>query len=127
MAPFPGRDNSSTCLRLTNVSVRGVDNHVMAVIVIYVLENTEIKDSYDSNLDELDLLVTPLFDVNEVKFFDPGGDSEGDILYLESFLRDDTTPNLHPEDCLDFEASRARGFVHRPLELLSLAYGNLIS
>nr|GEZ79564.1 reverse transcriptase domain-containing protein [Tanacetum cinerariifolium] len=28
---------------------------------------------------------------------------------------------------LDLEASRARGFVHRPLELQSLAYGNLIS
>nr|GEX45707.1 reverse transcriptase domain-containing protein [Tanacetum cinerariifolium] len=27
----------------------------------------------------------------------------------------------------DLEASRARGFVHRPLELQSLAYGNLIS
>nr|GEV16406.1 hypothetical protein [Tanacetum cinerariifolium] len=30
-------------------------------------------------------------------------------------------------DCLDFEDSRARGFVHHPLELLSLAYGNAIS
>nr|GEW21265.1 hypothetical protein [Tanacetum cinerariifolium]GEY33474.1 hypothetical protein [Tanacetum cinerariifolium] len=29
-------------------------------------------------------------------------------------------------DCSDFEDSRARGFVHRPLELLSLAYGNSI-
>nr|GFB06715.1 hypothetical protein [Tanacetum cinerariifolium] len=27
----------------------------------------------------------------------------------------------------DLKASRARGFVHRPLELQSLAYGNLIS
>nr|GEX91978.1 hypothetical protein [Tanacetum cinerariifolium] len=31
------------------------------------------------------------------------------------------------EDCLDFEDSRARGFVLRSLELQSLAYGNLIS
>nr|GEU65820.1 retrovirus-related Pol polyprotein from transposon TNT 1-94 [Tanacetum cinerariifolium] len=30
-------------------------------------------------------------------------------------------------DCLDFEDSRSCGFVHRPLELLSLAYGNPIS
>nr|GEU84401.1 hypothetical protein [Tanacetum cinerariifolium] len=29
--------------------------------------------------------------------------------------------NLLCPDCLDFEDSRARGFVHRPLELLSLA------
>nr|GEY08147.1 hypothetical protein [Tanacetum cinerariifolium] len=72
-----------------------------------VLENIESKDSYDSNLDEPDLLVTPLFDANEDECFDSGGDvdkindfedgyydSEGDILYLESLLSDDTTPNL---------------------------------
>nr|GEW38530.1 hypothetical protein [Tanacetum cinerariifolium] len=34
---------------------------------------------------------------------------------------------IYVKDCLDFEDSRARGFVHRPLELLSLAYGNSIS
>nr|GEY42389.1 hypothetical protein [Tanacetum cinerariifolium]GEY42398.1 hypothetical protein [Tanacetum cinerariifolium] len=71
-----------------------------------VLENIENKDSYDSNLDEPDLLVTPFLDTNEDECFDPGGDidevdafleidvstnikngyhdSEGDILYLES-------------------------------------------
>nr|GEU65175.1 ribonuclease H-like domain-containing protein [Tanacetum cinerariifolium] len=36
-----------------------------------VLENIERKDSYFSNLDEPTLLVTPLFDTNEVKCFDP--------------------------------------------------------
>ncbi|GJT96305.1 hypothetical protein Tco_1091823 [Tanacetum coccineum] len=64
-------------------------------------------------------------------------DSEGDIIYLESLLVDDTILNLPPEvfldhdpnnlkdepdnedlksmvkDCPDFEDSRARGFVHR--------------
>nr|GEY91314.1 hypothetical protein [Tanacetum cinerariifolium] len=69
-----------------------------------VLENIESKDSYDSNLDEPDLLVTPLSDSNKDECFDSGGDddeinvldcedgyydSEGDILYLESFLNDD--------------------------------------
>nr|GEX62844.1 hypothetical protein [Tanacetum cinerariifolium] len=67
-----------------------------------VLENIKRKDSYDSNLDELDLLVTPLFDDNEDKCFDSGGDvdkindsedgchdSKGDILYLESLFKDD--------------------------------------
>nr|GFB72638.1 hypothetical protein [Tanacetum cinerariifolium] len=39
-----------------------------------VLENIEIKDSYDSNLEELDLLFTSLFDANEDECFDPGGD-----------------------------------------------------
>nr|GEU60300.1 UBN2 domain-containing protein [Tanacetum cinerariifolium] len=34
---------------------------------------------------------------------------------------------FYVQDCLDFEDSRARDFVHRPLELLSLSDGNLIS
>nr|GEU75731.1 hypothetical protein [Tanacetum cinerariifolium] len=37
-----------------------------------VLEDIENKDSYDSNLDEPDLLVTPLSDANEDECFDPG-------------------------------------------------------
>nr|GEW24400.1 hypothetical protein [Tanacetum cinerariifolium] len=124
-----------------------------------VLENIRSKDSYDSNIDEPDLLVTPLFDANEDECFDSGGDvdkingfedghydSEGDILYLESLLSDDATLNLPPEVfldrdlrslsdapisdlmiALDLQASRALGFVHRPLELQSLVYGNQIS
>ncbi|GJR31306.1 hypothetical protein Tco_1107538 [Tanacetum coccineum] len=80
-----------------------------------VLENIESKDSYVSNLDEPALLVTPLSDANEDECFDPGGDideidaflvmdiedgyhdSEGDIIYLESLLINDTIPNLPPE------------------------------
>nr|GEY00567.1 hypothetical protein [Tanacetum cinerariifolium] len=196
-----------------------------------VLENIESKDSYDSNLDEPDLLVTHFFDANKDECFDSGGDvdkindfeygyydSEGDILYLESLLNDDLVhhdlsipamsvvsilkgftdespleknddlfdlqpkndvwkkilydapilitedkvfdlgihdqnfsptyvslpfedrhylfftyviriflPHItYPVDCPDFEDSRARGSVHRLLELLSL-YGNPIS
>ncbi|GJY49679.1 hypothetical protein Tco_0439635 [Tanacetum coccineum] len=81
-----------------------------------VLEDIESKDSYVSNLDEPTLLVTPLSDFNEDECFDPGGeideidaflvmdistdikdayhDSEGDIIYLESLLINDTIPNL---------------------------------
>ncbi|GJX90858.1 hypothetical protein Tco_0344184 [Tanacetum coccineum] len=84
-----------------------------------VLEDIENKDSYVSNLDELALLVTPLFDTNVDECFDPGGDideidaflnidistdiddgyydSEGDIIYLKSLLTDKTIPNLPPE------------------------------
>nr|GEW24296.1 hypothetical protein [Tanacetum cinerariifolium] len=81
-----------------------------------VLEDIKSKASYDSNLDELDLQVTPLFDSNEDECFDPGGnvdeinafdipsdlkdgyyDSEGDVLYLKRLRSDDTTPNLPPE------------------------------
>ncbi|GKE75268.1 hypothetical protein Tco_1537309, partial [Tanacetum coccineum] len=41
-----------------------------------VLEDIECKDSYDFNLDESTLLVTPLFDSNEDEFFIPGDDIE---------------------------------------------------
>ncbi|GJW79634.1 hypothetical protein Tco_0143609 [Tanacetum coccineum] len=90
-----------------------------------VLENVESKDSYVSNLDEPNLLVTPFFDANEDECFDPRGDfdeidafldvdistdiengyhdSEGDIIYLESLLIDDTIPNLPPKVFLDHE------------------------
>ncbi|GJU80080.1 hypothetical protein Tco_1282445 [Tanacetum coccineum] len=54
-------------------------------------------------------------------FEDDYYDSEGDIIYLESLLNNDTIPYLPLEDCLDFEDSRARGFVHRPLDLQSFA------
>ncbi|GJX92756.1 hypothetical protein Tco_0347342, partial [Tanacetum coccineum] len=90
-----------------------------------VLENIESKDSYVSNLDEPALFVTPLSDANEDEGFDPGSvidkidafldmnistdikngyhDSEGDIIYLESLLIDDTSPNLLPEVFLDHD------------------------
>ncbi|GJV67643.1 hypothetical protein Tco_1483152 [Tanacetum coccineum] len=95
-----------------------------------VLEDIENKDSYEPAL-----LVTPQSDANEDECFDPGGkidkinsfldmdistdfengyhNSEGDIIYLESLLINDTIPNLPPKDCPDYEDSRARGFVHR--------------
>ncbi|GJX77600.1 hypothetical protein Tco_0324411 [Tanacetum coccineum] len=88
-------------------------------------KNIESKDSYVSNLDDPTLLVTPLFVANEDECFDPGGeideidafldmdistniengyhDSEGDIVYLESLLINDTIPNLPPRVFLDHE------------------------
>ncbi|GJT87030.1 reverse transcriptase domain-containing protein, partial [Tanacetum coccineum] len=163
------------------------------------LEDIESNESCFSNLDDPDLSVTPLSDTNEDECFDPGGDIdeinafldmdismdiedgyydlEGDIVYLESLLINDTISNLPPEvffehdlrslkdeldtndlksmiknfdpdisaysfyslepvayecpmeDCPDFEDSRARGFVHRPLDFQFFAclYGNPIS
>nr|GEY55767.1 hypothetical protein [Tanacetum cinerariifolium] len=114
-----------------------------------VLEDIECKDPYDSNLDESTFLVTPLSDVNEDECFDPGGDVDE----INDFEDDHDTKSLKDEsvidesknmvknfdpripekffsltyDCLDFEDSRARGFVLRSLELQSLAYGNPIS
>nr|GEX15319.1 hypothetical protein [Tanacetum cinerariifolium] len=119
-----------------------------------VLENIKRKDSYDSNLDEPHLLVTPLSDANKDECFDLGGDGFTDdsplkenddlfdskskdndwkkILYnapIDDLMTEDKVfdPGIHDQifsptyDCPDFEDSRAHGFVHRPLELLSLA------
>nr|GFC04802.1 hypothetical protein [Tanacetum cinerariifolium] len=85
-----------------------------------MLEDNERKASYDSNLDKPAVIVTPFFDFNEDECFDPGGDVdkinafdipldfkdgyydlEGDVLYLESLLSDDTTLNLPPKVFLD--------------------------
>ncbi|GKE60184.1 hypothetical protein Tco_1510551, partial [Tanacetum coccineum] len=95
-----------------------------------VLENIESKDSYVSNFDEPALLVTPLSDANEDDCFDPGGetneidafldmdismdiensyhDSEGDIIYLETLLINDTIPNLTPKVFLDHDPKNLR-------------------
>ncbi|GJX76939.1 hypothetical protein Tco_0323750 [Tanacetum coccineum] len=55
-------------------------------------------------------------------------DSEGDIIYLESLLINDTITNLPPEDCPDLKESRARGFVFTRSSILRmLIYGNPIS
>nr|GEV95219.1 hypothetical protein [Tanacetum cinerariifolium] len=54
-----------------------------------VLENIENKDSYDSNLDEPDLLVTPLSFSNEDECFDIGVDVDKIELLLH---RDPSTP-----------------------------------
>nr|GEX71732.1 hypothetical protein [Tanacetum cinerariifolium] len=51
-----------------------------------VLEDIECKESYDSNLDESNFLVTPLFDSNEDEYFTLGDDVE---LLLH---RDPSTP-----------------------------------
>ncbi|GJU45776.1 hypothetical protein Tco_1203042 [Tanacetum coccineum] len=62
-----------------------------------VIEDIECKASYDSNLDEPALLVTPLSVFNEDKCFE------------------------YHSDYPDYEDSRARGFVHRSLDLRSFA------
>ncbi|GJR59065.1 hypothetical protein Tco_1501227 [Tanacetum coccineum] len=93
------------------------------------------------NFEELKVIK---YDVS-TDFEDDYYDSEGDIIYLESLLIKDTIHNLPPEvfldhdprslkdeldkddlknivkDCPDYEDSRARGFVHRSLDLQSIA------
>nr|GEW35299.1 hypothetical protein [Tanacetum cinerariifolium] len=68
------------------------------------------------------------------KIFDPGIFIEvqsGRLLSREefsiSFIRDPIYPVFKHGSPQDLEASRARGFVHHPLELQSLANGNSIS
>ncbi|GJT15097.1 hypothetical protein Tco_0873803 [Tanacetum coccineum] len=86
------------------------------------LENIDNKDSFVSNLDES---VTPFSDANEDECFNPRDnideinafldmdisteieddyhDSEGDIIYLESLLKNNTIHNLPPEVFFDHE------------------------
>ncbi|GKA50097.1 reverse transcriptase domain-containing protein [Tanacetum coccineum] len=63
-----------------------------------VLENIDSKDSYVSNLDELALLVTPLFKLNEDECFDPGGDVDEIELLLH---RDPSTPKISVASILE--------------------------
>nr|GFB54816.1 hypothetical protein [Tanacetum cinerariifolium] len=89
-------------------------------------KNIESKDFYDSNLDEPDLLVTPLSGANKDESFDSGGDVdeindfedgyydlEGDILYLESLLNDDLVH--HDPSILAMTVySILKGFIDKP-------------
>nr|GEW04920.1 hypothetical protein [Tanacetum cinerariifolium] len=100
-----------------------------------VLEDIDSKVSYDFNLHEPTLLVTPLFDSNEDECFDLRGDvdeinafdipfdfkedyynSKGNIIYLESFLSDDTTLNPPLEVFLDHDL---RSLIDSPFLLSS--------
>ncbi|GJX43814.1 reverse transcriptase domain-containing protein [Tanacetum coccineum] len=89
------------------------------------LEDIKSNKSCFSNLDDPDLSVTPLSDANEDECFNPGSvideinafldmdismdiedgyhDSEGDIVYLESLLINDTIPNFPPKVFLDHD------------------------
>nr|GEZ90928.1 hypothetical protein [Tanacetum cinerariifolium] len=154
--PIPVEDSDSF-FEKSNTSLSYSDNSLpeFETFSNYTKEtsssSTTTHDSDEPNLDEPDLLVTPLSEANKDECFNSGGDvdeindfkdgyydSEGDILYLESLLSDDNTPNLPPEVFLDrdlrslsdapsdnlmseiapdLEASRAHGFVHHLLEL----------
>ncbi|GKB18853.1 hypothetical protein Tco_0852776 [Tanacetum coccineum] len=63
-----------------------------------VLENIESKASYDSNLDEQDLLVTPLSDFNKDECFDPGSDVD-EIEFL--LYRDLSPPKISVASILE--------------------------
>ncbi|GJU57457.1 hypothetical protein Tco_1235223 [Tanacetum coccineum] len=98
------------------------------------LEDIESNDSYVSNLDEPVLSVTPLSDANEDECFDPGGDideidaflvidvstdiedgyhnSEGDIIYLENLLNNETIPYLPLEVFLDHDPRSLKDELH---------------
>nr|GEW72415.1 hypothetical protein [Tanacetum cinerariifolium] len=69
-----------------------------------MLENIENEDSYDSNLDVPDLLVTPLFDANEDECFDPGDEAD-EIEFL--LHRDPSIPKMSV-------ASILNGFTNEP-------------
>ncbi|GKA26496.1 hypothetical protein Tco_0712605 [Tanacetum coccineum] len=107
------------------------------ISVVSILEGFIDEPPLKENVDEIDAFLDIDIPTNIKDGF---YDSEGDVLYLESLL--DTTPSpplevfldrdprslrdindlkIMVKDCPDYEDSRARGFVHRPLDLQSLA------
>nr|GEX72237.1 ribonuclease H-like domain-containing protein [Tanacetum cinerariifolium] len=60
-------------------------------------ENIESKDSYDSNLDEPDFLVTPLFDANKDECFNSRGDDD-EINVLDYEEKNDDLFDLEPKN-----------------------------
>nr|GEX03935.1 reverse transcriptase domain-containing protein [Tanacetum cinerariifolium] len=69
-----------------------------------VLENIKNKDSYDCNLDEPDLLVTPLSDANADECFNPGDEVDDIELLLH---RDPSTSKMSVASILE-------GFTNEP-------------
>nr|GEX15835.1 hypothetical protein [Tanacetum cinerariifolium] len=150
---FPADDESLSNEDVLKDNVKTYSNPLFEIDDSYIfsdvnplfdemLEDIESKASYDSNLDEPALLVTPLFDYNEDECFDPGGDvdeidafdipsdfkddyydSEGDVLYLESLLSDDTTPNLPLEVFLGHDPRSLSDINDLKIKLLSYALG----
>nr|GEX86005.1 hypothetical protein [Tanacetum cinerariifolium] len=90
------------------------DNEYISSNVSPLFDEDECFDM-EGDVDEINDFDIPL------DFEDGYYDSEGDVLYLESFLSDDTTLISLPRIAPDYEDSRAHGFVHRSLELQSLA------
>ncbi|GKB03297.1 hypothetical protein Tco_0831386 [Tanacetum coccineum] len=66
--------------------------------LIPTLKDIESEDSYVSKLDEPDLLVTPLFKLNEDECFDLGGDVDEIELLLH---RDPSTPKISVASILE--------------------------
>ncbi|GJV04529.1 hypothetical protein Tco_1338098 [Tanacetum coccineum] len=75
-----------------------------------VLENIESKDSYVFRPQEAILIIIDAFlDVDiSMDIENDYHDSEGDIIYLESLLIDDTIPNLPPKVFLDHDSKNLK-------------------
>ncbi|GKE98218.1 hypothetical protein Tco_0021569 [Tanacetum coccineum] len=68
-------------------------------------DQDELSRAVMETIDEIDAFL----DIDVSTGLEDGyHDSEGDIIYLESLLINNTIPNLSPKDCPDFEGSRAR-------------------
>ncbi|GJV45951.1 hypothetical protein Tco_1430487 [Tanacetum coccineum] len=110
-----------------------------------VLDDIESKDSYVSNLDEQDLLVTHLYELNEDECFDPGGDEieacltsdsippeiddadfdpEEDILLLEKLLSDDTSSPLPPKELYFADLKMIKSSIDTPPDFEDDYYGS---
>ncbi|GJZ68048.1 hypothetical protein Tco_0631288 [Tanacetum coccineum] len=87
MSHYPMRTFQKTILKIYSNLLSEFDDEYISSdvnpLIDEVLEDIECKDSYDYNLDDSTLLVTPLSDSNEDEFFAPCDDND-DLFDLES-------------------------------------------
>ncbi|GJV79226.1 hypothetical protein Tco_1515096 [Tanacetum coccineum] len=100
------------------VSIEEVEDDILRAKLSVMSDQGELSEFVMETIDEIDAFLDIDISTN---LEDGYHDSEGDIIYLESLLINNTIPNFFPEDCPDSEDSRARGFVYRPLDLQSFA------
>nr|GEU65292.1 hypothetical protein [Tanacetum cinerariifolium] len=104
-------------------------------------DNVKIYSNLFFKFDDEYISITPLSDANEDECFDPGGDvdkinafdihldfedcyydSNGDVLYLESLLSDDTTPISLPRILENFFSPTYVSFLFKDRHYLFLTY-----
>nr|GEY89496.1 hypothetical protein [Tanacetum cinerariifolium] len=122
----PGNSLSMGDKHLDTIPETESDEVIKSSVEDLVPIPSESEDTSGSD----NLLVTPLFDVNEDECFDPGGDTDeidafldidtsmdindgyhdlkGDIIYLESLLTNETTPSLPSVVFLDHDTKRLK-------------------
>ncbi|GJT83979.1 reverse transcriptase domain-containing protein [Tanacetum coccineum] len=115
---FDDNFNSSNVNPLFNKMVEDVENENFNVSDSDepVLLNTPLSDKVECSNPEVDIDEINAFLAMEVssKFEEGYFDSEGDVIFLENLLSDDTTHNLSPEVISDHEPKQNKSITFSP-------------